>query len=322
MHFAVESWDPAYGVSGDEGALTDPGQSVDSSVEVPLDQWAPIRPDRDTRTPPVIWFVDGVRRIDARIWVTNGSDGADDGAGAGMADLAYPGVCATVAAGAVRCSVADGTTPGSAQIVTAAVERALYTAAPNAGPIVTRHGTYELRPAVGEGDEALYLAVHNHMTSVETTLAIDPDPLDVVVFDGPLRGRESATDVGYVKTHNVQYLPTEQHRIVGRLGAGERTPVFLIGGRFTKWSWYLRLPGPISHPLSGVVRLELPGLGTADDAIGRADIVSAALPRFASQPHKDTRAPQNLHPIAGLERELRRRLGDARLLERALRSAA
>ena len=38
--------------------------------------------------------------------------------------------------------------------------------------------------------------------------------------------------------------------------------------------------------------------------------------------HKDARAPQNLYPIGGLERELRRRLGDSRLLYRALRSAA
>ncbi|MFS8586536.1 MAG: hypothetical protein FWJ72_15825, partial [Acidimicrobiia bacterium] len=54
----------------------------------------------------------------------------------------------------------------------------------------------------------------------------------------------------------------------------------------------------------------------------RADVVAATLPRFASQPHNDPRAPQNLHPIAGLERELKRRLGDAALLERALRAAA
>jgi hypothetical protein len=50
--------------------------------------------------------------------------------------------------------------------------------------------------------------------------------------------------------------------------------------------------------------------------------VGATLPRFASQPHNDPRAPQNLHPIAGLERELKRRLGDRDLLERALRQAA
>ena len=47
-----------------------------------------------------------------------------------------------------------------------------------------------------------------------------------------------------------------------------------------------------------------------------------ALGRFASVAYKDSRAPQNLYPIAGLERELRRRLGDPRVLYRALRQSA
>ena len=46
------------------------------------------------------------------------------------------------------------------------------------------------------------------------------------------------------------------------------------------------------------------------------------LPRFASEPYKEARAPQNLYPISGLERELRRRLGDAELIYRALRTVA
>ena len=49
----------------------------------------------------------------------------------------------------------------------------------------------------------------------------------------------------------------------------------------------------------------------------------AALPAFASAPHKDTRSPQNLYPIAGLERELRRRLAliQARLQTAQLQTA-
>jgi hypothetical protein len=46
------------------------------------------------------------------------------------------------------------------------------------------------------------------------------------------------------------------------------------------------------------------------------------LPPLASSAHKDPRAPQNLVPIGGLERELRRRLGDQQLLYRSLRMAA
>jgi uncharacterized protein len=74
--------------------------------------------------------------------------------------------------------------------------------------------------------------------------------------------------------------------------------------------------------LSGVVRCELPAAGSVAAAVARADVVSACLPRFASQAHKEPRAPQNLVPIAGLEHRLRHLLGDPIVLERALRVAA
>ena len=64
------------------------------------------------------------------------------------------------------------------------------------------------------------------------------------------------------------------------------------------------------------------GDGEVGAARRLADQLTARLPRFASRPHKDSRAPQNLYPIAGLERELRRRLGDPAFVERALRVAA
>ena len=41
----------------------------------------------------------------------------------------------------------------------------------------------------------------------------------------------------------------------------------------------------------------------------------------ASEAHLDPRAPQNLVPIAALEKELRHRMGDPRLTYRALRGA-
>jgi hypothetical protein len=53
-----------------------------------------------------------------------------------------------------------------------------------------------------------------------------------------------------------------------------------------------------------------------------ADITAATLPRYASHEHRDTRAPQNLYPIAGLEQQLRHRLGDRELMVRALRRVA
>ena len=111
--------------------------------------------------------------------------------------------------------------------------------------------------------------------------------------------------------------------MLAALAPGERTPAFTVGTSWTRHSWYVRLPGPAGAPLAGVVRCECP----ADRGARRRSprwptSPPAVLPRYASEAHKDARAPQNLYPIAGLERELRRRLGDPALLHRALRVAA
>ena len=303
MRFAVETWAPEYGVAADEAQLAEPSGRVDIDIETPGTRWEPIHPPTVHSTGPVV-FVDGVRRIDARVWIADG-------------DHARIGVCATVAAGAVRCA------DGSAEVVAHRVCRGLFAAADApARTILTRAGAYESVSCVDDTAEKLYLGIHEHMTGLETDLAVGDD-VELIVYDGPLRGRTDPRGVGYVKTHDVQYLPVDQQRLVGRLEPGVRTPMFEIGGRgFVRWSWYLRLPGPIAHPLSGVVRCELVNRGTLENASAMADLVTALLPTYASAPHKDPRAPQNLYPIAGLERELRRRMGDPQVLERALRLAA
>jgi hypothetical protein len=73
--------------------------------------------------------------------------------------------------------------------------------------------------------------------------------------------------------------------------------------------------------LAGIVRCEAATDLSLAAAVELADRSACSLPRFASAVHKDPRAPQNLYPIAGLERTLRNRLGDQGLLLRALRIA-
>ena len=303
MRFTVEAWAPEYGLPSD-GALEPADTPVRIDVEVPAPRWAPRRPPDAGSVPQAVLFTDGVRRVDARVWIER------DGAGA------RPGICASYAAGAVRCD-------GRAQVVAAEVRRALFSAVPEAGPVVTCHGTYPARLATGDDPEQLWLALQVRMGELEVELAASAGHADLVVVDGPLSGHRPVPEaVGYVKTHHVAYLPPALNEVVARLEPGERTPLFLTGSRWSRFSWYLRLPGATGHAWAGVVRCE----SSIDEGVGAAvalaDRVSTVLPRFASTPHKDPRAPQNLHPVAALERELRRRLGDAGLLYRALRAAA
>ena len=304
MRFAVEAWATEYGAPVDGDDLSPAGSPVELGVEVPPDQWAPRPPAPGTKEPGVVLFTDGVRRIDARVWI----DGAD-----GETHL---GVCASYAAGVVRCD-------GSARVVACEVRRGLFSCAPDADDIVTRHATFPAKAAAVDTYGELALAVQQRMGELEVTLAHRAGEADLLVVDGPLTGRQDIPHaIGYVKTHRVAYLPPPVDAVVGELAPGERTPLFLTTTRWSRYSWYLRLPGAAGHRWAGIVRCEVSADLPVGDAVAVADQVAHTLPRFASQPHKDPRAPQNLHPIAGLERELRRRLGDPALLYRSLRAAA
>jgi hypothetical protein len=304
VRFAVEAWAPEYGSSLEEDVLEPTEASVDPSVERPLSCWEPLAPPPTTSLPERILFTDGVRRVDARVWI----EGED-----GRASL---GICASYSAGAVLCD-------GRATVVAARVERGLFTSSRQAQTIPCRHAGYPLRRAACDSPEKLALALQQRMGELEVSLA-SAEEADMVVVDGPLTGRQNVPGaVGYVKSHHVSYLPEPAAAVIPRLRSGERTPLFLMmSSLWSRLSWYLRLPGSQGHPWAGVVRCEASAQADLAQVVGLADTITATLPRYASVSHKDPRAPQNLYPIAGLERELRRRLGDPVLLYRGLQEAA
>lgn len=301
MRFFVESWAPEYGAPV-EAEMEESTVAVDVGVEVPAGEWRALEVEVDPA--PEVVFVDGVRRIDANIWIDDGGD-----------DPPVSGVCATYAAGAVVCN-------GTAQLSAARVERALFTSARTATPIETRHGRYDVVPTVGSAPEDLWIGIQKRMGLLEGRISAGIGGASLIVVDGPLSHHQQVEHaVGYIKTQHVHHLPPEVRGLLRRIPVGRRTPVFLVGGARRVYSWYLRLATG-TGPMSGVVRCEIEGSGTVASAAAIADRVTASLPRFASQEHKDPRAPQNLYPIGGLERELRRRLGDQQLMYRALRVAA
>ena len=307
----MEAWAPEYGtpIAGDE-ELTPSDAKIDHDVEVPLAQWGPRWPASAAAAPSCIVFTDGVRRVEAQVWVADGTEGGTGGA--------RPGICASYAAGAVRCD-------GRAEVVATEVRRGLFTAASDAAAIETRHGQFPVRAAAGDTGEQLSLCLQQRMTELELEVAKQAGEAELICVDGPLRaGGQPPGTVGYVKTHHVRYLLPQADAVIGQLEAGQRTPVFLATARmWTRYSWYVRLPGGGGgHPWAGIVRCETGADAETADVVRLADAVTVALPRFASEAQKDPRAPQNLYPIAGLERRLRHRLGDPALLYRALRRAA
>ncbi len=336
MRFTVDPWDPTYGTSVDAeiGAST---AEIDTDVETPAEGWAPVPPSPGLLPPAAVLFVDGVRRVDAQVWVDEG-DGS-----------VSPGLCASYAAGVV-CCCADG----GAHLTEIEVRRSLVTTARAAEKVATSAGDYEVIvanpiPSRADPGQMLSAALQVDLSKTEAGVAErargwheraaatsgEGDLIararaghatqdDLLVIDGRLRGRPPLPRaIGFVKTHSTSYLRAPLGAVVGQLAAGQRTPVFHIGDpTHPTFSWYLRLPGASAAPWAGVVRVECGGELTPSAAVALADLSQATLVRYASSEYKDSRAPQNLYPIAGLERGLRRRLGEPALLYRALRAVA
>ncbi|WP_300017516.1 hypothetical protein [Pseudonocardia sp.] len=319
MRFTVDPWDPSYGTS--LGSDLEPSRVEPVlGVEMPVPRWAPVDPTPGVVAPSAVLFVDGVRRTDAQLWVDE-PDGT-----------ASPALCASYAAGVVCCCP-----EGGAHLVHADVRRSLVTSAASGVDIATSAGTYEctrVEPGRPGEDPGRALSVTVQVRMQETELAVATRSReehgtddDLLVVDGPLGRRHPPRALGLIKTHATTYLPAEVGGIVAALRAGQRTPVFRLerpesDRALHRHTWYLRLPCPPGAPWAGIARVECGGDLPAEQAVALADTSQATLARYASSAYKDSRAPQNLYPIAGLERALRRRLGEPALLYRALRRAA
>ena len=310
----VDAWDPSYGssFSGDgdgDGPVSASTAQVDVDAEVPAAEWAPIDVRPGVRSPDVVLLVDGVRRNDAGLWTAE-QDGQS-----------YAGLAASYAAGVVRCDLRNGV----AELAGARVGRGLFTASPSAEDVQAGSVRYEIHRIQGAGEASkLPAAVQGPLTALEIEISSvsREDGADLLVVDGPLRNRRQLPrTIGYVKTQQKQYLPAQLTPVVTGLRPGQRTPVFHLGTVWGGWSWYLRLPGGTGAPWAGIVRIECSPDLAIEEAVELAELSGATLPRFASSAYKDPRAPQNLVPIAGLERRLRGLLGDARVLHRALLQA-
>lgn len=322
MRIAVAAWSPDYSAEVDLAEAEQGAHEVDASCET--DDWRARGPAGPVAGLAEVVFVDGVRRTDARLFVT------PEGAAAAKAGLA-----GSIGVGAVACGVPNGrarTGPArQAEIGEALVER--YIAIGDGGvegASLLAGAALDYRPlaAAGRGLEEVDGALHSAMRRAEADLAVRLSRADNVVFiDGPLARMNPGPRriAGLIKSHGVSYLDAERAELLAHLGCGQRTPLFSFGGpQRPRYSWYLRLCElePASHAWHGLVRLEVPAELGVSGAAELADLSCALLPAFASAPYWDKRAPQNLVPVAGLERHLRRLLGERELVYRLIRSAA
>ena len=321
MRMTVDAWAPEYGAGVDIGEPDELSvEKVDTGCEGR--EWAPIPAgERSALIGQKLAFVDGTRRIDARVFLSaNG-------------EYPVPGVAGSVGVGAVVCEVpeadrAPGTPATPARITDTRITRHLAVGDGRAERLTGGPGLeYISLPVPGQDLDVCVDAVHNEMRNREAVLAQELEAEGHLVFvDGPLAKLAPGPRriVGYIKSHNRRYLGAEEEGILPELGCGERTPLFSFGEKRQRYSWYLRLCPPEEgmHGWHGVARCEVPWALSVDEVVALADASTAALPLFASRPYWDKRAPQNLVPVAGLEKRLRHLLGERELVYRMIRSAA
>ena len=260
-------------------------------------------------------FVDGVRRGDVSLYQEDSDSGA-----------IARGVAATHACGAVLCE--EGSRPGIADV---RVTRLVIWGSGVTGelPPVAGGWSWKSESVATTAPDAPVRTLQTRMRQNEARLTEDLAQAGWhVVLDGPLHfvRYHHLPVCGYVKTHARPYLPAELHRQVRQLRGGERTSLFVLRGKdpgTQLYSCYLRLKDAAgdSGPWYGIVRLEFPVSAGLAAVTTEATRLAGLLPVYASLPHTDPRAPQNLQPIGALERELRHRLGDARLAVRAVRAS-
>lgn len=297
----------AFDFEEDEDGEEAPNFEVDPLVET--GDWSQgIIPD-PRPFPERVAFIDGVQRIES--WAR-----VEDEESSSVA------VLASVAAGCVI------STPNAAGVSVDYVSRVLAVGGPTrAEPLIVpasrRDLVFEVLPATGTGRHGAMQAAavrrrDLELASIRKHLAETP----LVIADGRLVDLTHGPNqlAGIAKTLHQLYVSGEHRALVARLGAGERTPVFAIKDAWgARHSWFLRLPytRAIHHSYAGIVRIEIP-VDESRSPVEVADMLSHNLPRFASRPEHDPRAPQNLLPVGALEKRLRHELGDQAFIRRTI----
>ncbi|MEX2274204.1 MAG: hypothetical protein WEA10_01370 [Actinomycetota bacterium] len=306
----VDPWAPDHGMGFEAAAIDEPPATADPEVET-TDWSEPIVPAQGPRGP--VSFVDGVRRVELRLlaYAPDGTPGR--------------GLFGSFAVGAVHCdaraSFGEEHEIGRVLVVGSGLR-------PDPVEVALGGTRLRYRPATEAGDDPdlPLLGLQKIMQAHEERLAERLAAVEgrFVLADGRLGflSPSASPVVGVVKRFARAYLEPSRDALLGLLGPGERTPLFLLSdptAGHDRFSWYVRLVAlrPPWHDHAGIVRCEVRAGVGLEAARRLADEVTAFLPGFAGRP-SDPRFPQNLAPVASLESWLQHRMGSRALVRRTL----
>ena len=307
----VDPWAPDRGM-GFEASADETPATADPNVETA--DWSAPRIVPEVAEQGLLYFVDGVRRIELRLVV-------DDGEHRGF------GLFGSSAAGAVRCD-------GRASFGEHEVGRTIVVGSGlRPDPVEIRVGTtrlvYAPRSEPGTDTNAPLDGLQKEMQRAEANLAsrLAAQGDCLVLADGRLGFLDPTASpiVGLVKRFVRAYLEARAGRVApAPRGRGThpavRSDLRGAAARALRLVHAPRAASPsVARPRGARALRGARAIGL-DDAVAIADRVTALLPGFGGRA-SDPRTPQNLAPVAALEGWLQHRMGNRAIVSRALTQA-
>ncbi|HIP98903.1 MAG TPA: hypothetical protein EYH37_06060 [Aquifex aeolicus] len=298
-------------------------KTLEPFLEVKRENWKPIKVDGNL--PPKIVFIDGVRRTEYRVEIFDGNRFAGEGifisigAGALLIDrsldrvdykLLYRNVKRYFIHNAKGVKVPPRweTTVGETKLVFETMDSPMENVSEYANGVMKKMELEVLRQVYGS---------------------------DIfVVSDGPVKTTKFLPNVIYLVKESRYFYLQGLEEVLFNIKGGERTPLFLFeeeakrtkggkteGVKVKKVGCYVRLAPvhpqmAVENPLAGIARLEVPHGGDLKLLKEIMEKGASVAVYFANDPLRDRRSPQNLTPIAALEKELRRLLGKYEIIRR------
>lgn len=332
---------------------------VDVTYEVPKGSWKPLKVNPDS-IPRKVLFVDGVRRTELRVTILNpegentpfAGEGIfiSIGAGCALVDLdgstrpEYRMVGSTVRRYFVHNAMLSSEKPSPPQGHFESLNgKSLNLPQEVEVDLWGRNLTFKTVES-NTPDVSLYANYLMRSAEIDIAREVLSQERTFTVMDGPVKTLKFLPFISHlVKDVNNFHLGGGLENILLELKKGERTPLFVFeettayynrkSGQYgtkkvKKIGAYVRLidareAGRFGlNPLTGLVRIEFPydptvSVSEVSEAVQKAAAVAL---HFANHPLRDRRSPQNLTPIAFVEKELRRFLGRYELIRRALLS--
>ncbi len=322
MRLTLEPWAPEYDTAQQTSAGYTPLELKDIRLDVELETWNAVQPSRSRIEVGQVFFIDGRRRLEAKVF----AEWRDEQNHPHSA----PGLLGTFAVGLAELNL-HGDKPTSRLLTNEhTASRVLILGGAHTVPDVvipkslSKLGELRYR-CVSLPDETNEENMLEHglqrlmrRSEAETVRNLNIQN-GLLIVDGPLE-HAKRNAIGYIKTLHDLRLPASHQRTMFELELGQRTPVFSRGGKFDRFSWFVRIGQRVDwhQGLSGVVRLEVQAENGLEWAKAVADWSCLVLPKFAAKGYRDPRAPQQLMPVVFLEQDLGRRMGDITIIRRRI----